>query len=102
MVIEWLKFEVVLEAKQQFIEKDQEIYGEFLGKYPGFLGKEIWLNPLVENEVIIVIHWETREAWYSVPKEAVDKTEIQFAQAVGVDNYQLVEIKEYQVRKFRC
>jgi len=101
MVIEWLKFEVVPDAKQQFIEKDQEIYSEFLGKYPGFLGKEIWLNPQVENEVIIVIYWQTREAWYSVPKEAVDKTEIQFAQAVGADNYQLVEIKEYQVRKFR-
>ena len=101
MVIEWLRFEVVPEAKASFIEKDQEIYTEFLANYPGFLGKEVWLNPKVENEVIIVAHWETREQWYSVPEKDLVAVEAKFAQAVGAENYQLLEVKEYQVRKFR-
>ena len=101
MVIEWLRFEVVPEAKARFIEKDQEIYTEFLGNYPGFLGKEVWLNPKVENEVIVVVHWETREQWHSVPEKDLAAVEAKFAEAVGAENYQLLEVKEYQVRKFR-
>jgi len=62
MVIEWLEFQVKPEAREKFIQKDQEIWTKFLAKQPGFLGKELWINP---------------------------------------DNYQLLKVKEFQVRKFR-
>lgn len=101
MVIEWLKFEVASEAKQKFIEADDQIWSQFLSNYPGYMGKEIWVNPFVETEVIVVVHWESREQWKSVPEAVVEETEAKFAEAVGKDNYQMLESKEYQVRKFR-
>ncbi|MDJ0549362.1 MAG: TIGR03792 family protein, partial [Microcystis sp. M49637_WE12] len=45
MVIEWLEFQVKPEAREKFIQKDQEIWTKFLAKQPGFLGKELWINP---------------------------------------------------------
>lgn len=101
MVIEWLRFEVVPTAKAIFIEKDQEIYTKFLENYPGFLGKEIWVNPKVETEVIVVVHWETKEQWMSVPENDLIRVQSEFDSAVGEENYQMLEVREYQVRKFR-
>lgn len=101
MVIEWLKFQVSLEAKQKFIEADDEIWTEILTNQEGYLGKETWLNPSVDNEIIIIIYWNSREEWKAVPRELLDKTESKFAQAVGQNNYQMIESLEYQMRKFR-
>ncbi|ELR96773.1 TIGR03792 family protein [Gloeocapsa sp. PCC 73106] len=101
MIIEWLKFEVTPEAKQKFIEADDDIYTETLATFPGYLGKETWLNPFVETEVILVIHWASREQWKGVAEDILLETEAKFAQAVGKDNYRIVESLEYQIRKFR-
>lgn len=101
MVIEWLQFEVVPTAKAIFIEKDDEIYTSFLKGYPGFLGKEIWVSPREETEVIVVVHWQSKDDWMSVPEADLIVVEKQFSSAVGADNYRLIEVREYQVRKFR-
>ncbi|WP_425469059.1 TIGR03792 family protein, partial [Pediococcus acidilactici] len=50
MVIEWLKFKVV-SNRERFVQKDAEIWTEALARYPGFLGKEVWLNPKESTEV---------------------------------------------------
>lgn len=100
MVIEWLKFQVAPELKEKFIEKDEQIWTATLAKYPGFLGKEIWINPFIDNEIILVIHWKTRENWSAVPRAVLDETDGQFLQAMGKDVYKLVETGEYHVRKF--
>lgn len=68
MVIEWLEFQVKPEAREKFIQKDQEIWTKFLAKQPGFLGKEIWINPAIEEQLIIVVHWQTKEQWKAVPQ----------------------------------
>jgi uncharacterized protein (TIGR03792 family) len=101
MVIEWLRFSVSPDSKEKFITKDQEIWTPFLGNYPGFLGKEIWLNPAIDEEIVVVIHWETEKQWKSIPQNALDRTEARFSQAVGADNYQMKESRKYQLRKFR-
>lgn len=99
MVIEWLKFQVDLARREEFIQKDGEIWTPLLAKSPGFLGKEIWINPDSPMEVICVIHWASREQWKSVPQKLLDETEQRFAEAMD-NSYQMVECKEYQVRKF--
>ena len=101
MVIEWLEFHVKPEAREKFIQKDQKIWTKFLAKQAGFLGKEIWINPAIEEELIIVVHWQTKEQWKAIPQNLLDDTESKFSLAMGKDNYQLLKVKEFQVRKFR-
>lgn len=99
MVIEWLKFQVPQEVREKFIQKDNEIWTAYLSKQKGFLGKEVWINPKSPTEVVLVVHWASREDWSAVPKEGLDKTEQLFSQAMGT-SYPITEAGEYQVRKF--
>lgn len=99
MVIEWLEFQVVTEFREQFIQIDREIWTATLEKYPGFLGKEVWLDPSQVDRVSLVIRWQTREQWKSVPLEVLVQTEKEFAQKMGSSNYKMTGMKEYQIRK---
>ncbi len=47
MLIELLKFKIAAEMRETCIQKDAEIWTTALAKYPGFLGKEVWINPHV-------------------------------------------------------
>lgn len=100
MVIEWLKFKVSALMRETFIEKDAQIWTVALAKYPGFLGKEIWINPNISDEIVLIIHWENRQQWEAIPRTVLEEIERRFAQAMGEDTYQLIEFGEYHVRKF--
>lgn len=99
MVIEWLKVRVSPELREKFIQKDAEIWTSMLDSCPGFLGKEVWINPETPTEVVLIIRWESREQWEAVPQERLAQTEQQFDQEFG-DQHQIIEAAEYQVRKF--
>jgi uncharacterized protein (TIGR03792 family) len=100
MVIEWLKFKVEPQAREKFIAIDRQIWTPSLAENKGFLGKEIWIAPDKPDEVTLVIKWQTREAWKSVPADRLAETEAQFKAAMGGDRYQMTEVGEYAVRKF--
>lgn len=100
MVVEWLKVQVAEELREAFIQKDEAIWTAALAKYPGFLGKQVWINPQKPEEVILVIHWANLEAWKSIPAEVVEAIERQFSEQMGAGTYKLVEGVEYHVRKF--
>jgi uncharacterized protein (TIGR03792 family) len=100
MVIEWLKFTVNPEFREKFVKTDEEIWTKFLKRQEGHLGKEVWISPVVENEVIAISYWQTREQWSAIPTSLLDETEARFLKAMGEGTYQLVESKEYQMRKF--
>jgi uncharacterized protein (TIGR03792 family) len=99
MVIEWLKVRVSPELREKFIQKDAEIWTSMLATYPGFLGKEVWIDPQRPTEVILIIRWASRDAWESVPAERLTEVEQQFTQEFG-EQQQIIEAAEYQVRKF--
>lgn len=99
MVIEWLKFTVLPELREQFVQKDAEIWTSVLSEYPGFLNKEVWISPERLEEVIAVIRWQSLEQWQAIPKTVLDETEARFLEAMG-STYKLVEVSKYQVRKF--
>ncbi|OUL20089.1 cyanobacterial protein, TIGR03792 family [Nostoc sp. RF31YmG] len=99
MVIELLKFKIAAEMRETYIQKDAEIWTTALAKYPGFLGKEVWINPNDSTEIIFVIRWATREHWQAIPPVELEAVEQKFAAALG-DTYDLVESAEYQLRKF--
>lgn len=99
LVIELLRFKVSPEGREKYIQKDAAIWTTALAEYPGFLGKEVWINPHDATEVILIIRWATREQWQAIPQAELQAIDGQFAQALG-DSYQLLESSEYQVRKF--
>ncbi|WP_414545590.1 TIGR03792 family protein [Nostoc sp. CCY0012] len=99
MVIELLKFKVAPEQREHYIQQDAEIWTTALAKYPGFLGKEVWINPNDPTELILIVRWATREQWKAIPVEDLQAIEAQFTQAMG-ESYPIVELAEYQVRKF--
>ncbi|MBD6619144.1 TIGR03792 family protein [Komarekiella sp. 'clone 1'] len=98
MVIELLKFHVAPDLRENFIQKDAEIWTAALAKYPGFLGKEVWITPDNSKEVILIIRWATREQWKAIPQADLQAIENKFAQVVGT--HPIMESAEYQVRKF--
>jgi uncharacterized protein (TIGR03792 family) len=99
MVIEWLKFRVTPELREKFVQKDDEIWTATLSQYPGFLSKEVWISPDQLDEVITIIHWESMEAWKSVPQDVLEATDARFNQAMGAGNQRIDEAARYQVRK---
>lgn len=97
MVIEWrLQFKVPPDKWEAFIRRDEEVWTEGLKQFPGFVGKEIWVDPEKE-EVIGVIRWETREQWKSIPQSELERLD----RKMGDLKMSLVNSCEYQVRKFR-
>lgn len=99
MIIELLKVKVIPEEREKYLQKDAEIWTQALANFPGFLGKEVWLNPSESTEVILIIRWATEEQWKSISAEVLNKIESQFAQQLG-NSYQIVDSAEYQVYEF--
>lgn len=97
VVIELLKVKVAPEHREQYIQKDAEIWTQAIAHYPGFLGKEVWLNPNEPSEVILVIRWATREQWKSIPPERLQQISQEFDQQLGY-THQIVDSAEYQAR----
>lgn len=100
MVIEWLKFRVEPQAREKFIELDFQIWTQALAQYPGHLGKEVWINPKADDEVELIVKWDTREHWLAVPPDVLAQIEAKFKTAMGSDRYELIEVRELHVRKF--
>ena len=95
MVIEWLRLKVPPEKLEAFIRRDEEVWTAGLRNFPGYLGREIWVDAM-ENEVVILIRWETREQWQSVPQSTIDELDSQ----MGDLQIAIAESREYQIRKF--
>jgi uncharacterized protein (TIGR03792 family) len=96
--IELLKFKVPPARREEYIHKDAEIWTAALANYPGFLGKQVWLNPKDPTQVILVIHWQTQKQWQAIPQAELNAIEQKFRQELGF-NWEMVETAEYQVRK---
>ncbi len=99
MIIELLKVKVIPAEREKYLQKDAEIWTQALTNFPGFLGKEVWLNPSEPTEVILIIRWTTKEQWKSISPVVLDKIERQFAQQLG-NTYQIIDSTEYQVYEF--
>ena len=99
MIIELLKVKVIPEEREKYLQKDAEIWTQALTNFPGFLGKEVWLNPSEPTEVILIIRWATEAQWKSISPVVLDKIEHQFVQQLG-NTYQIIDSAEYQVYEF--
>ncbi|MBD0268818.1 MAG: TIGR03792 family protein [Cyanobacteria bacterium Co-bin8] len=99
MVIEWLKFCMSPESRERYIELDTEIWTAALSQYPGFVSKEVWIDPDDAGSLIFVIRWATREQWKAIPEADLTQITERFDAAFGL-SYEMVESTEFQVRRF--
>lgn len=97
MVIEWLKFEVAPDLIDHYIKVDEEVWTTTLRQYPGFLGKQVWLDPDHLDAAILIIYWSDREAWKNVPADVLEATEKEFVKRLGSNNHKLIETKEFHM-----
>lgn len=100
MVIEWLKFRVAPEVREKFVQKDEEIWTKAVSQYPGYMGKEVWINPEIPEELVLVIRWQSLEQWRAIPEDFGVEVEARFAQAMAPDKYEMIDNLYYQIRKF--
>ncbi|BAZ38188.1 hypothetical protein NIES4101_41240 [Calothrix sp. NIES-4101] len=96
MVVELLKFKVPLEQQAEYIQKDAQIWTASLARYPGFLGKEVWIDPNLPEEVTFVIHWATRDDWKAIPEQDLNAISQRFDASLGF-TCEMIESSEYQV-----
>ena len=100
MVIEWLKIQVRPPMREKFIEFDRQIWTQMLENYAGFLGKEVWIEADADDLVILVIRWQTFEAWQSIPEAVLEQTDRAFKRKMGRHTFRYLDSFAYQVRKF--
>lgn len=96
MVVEWLKVSVPKQKRDRYLQVDAEIWSATLSKYPGYIKKEIWLDPNREDDLIMVIYWESKEAWKSVPADVLEETDRRFTEAMG-ESFPFLEEREFFV-----
>ncbi len=97
MVIELLKVEVAAEYREKYLHLDWEIWTNAIAQFPGFINKEVWLNPKEPTEVILIIRWRSRQEWKSISIQLLEEIELQFALKMGSISHKIVESAEYQV-----
>lgn len=95
MVIEWLEFDVPLEQRNAFIERDREVWTEGLKQFKGFIGKEVWIDAKTQR-VILVIRWQSQQAWDAVPQTTIEQLDRQ----MGELSLPIAKSNKYQVRKY--
>ena len=98
MIIEWLKFRVSCESHSAFIEHDESVWTVALETFSGYLGKRLWINPDQPQEIVILVHWESKEQWKAIPPSLLEQTEQVFREKMGSHDYEIVEGGEYLVK----
>lgn len=78
-VIEQLTFRVSPGGQRRFIEADSRIWGSALASFPGFLHKEVWLDPQDLELVILTIYWASESHWQAFPAEKIQQLDQQMS-----------------------
>ena len=98
MIIEWLKFRVDSQSHSAFIEHDESVWTNALEACPGYLGKRLWINPAKTHEIVILVHWESKEHWKAIPSEFLEEIEQLFTEKMENHDYEMVEVGEYLIQ----
>jgi uncharacterized protein (TIGR03792 family) len=95
VAIEWLTIEVPEADRDRFITMDREIWTAFLSKCPGFIRKQVWVNPENPGQVYLLVEWERQEEWKGIDPEALAEVDRSFVAAMG-QAYPIVYAGEYR------
>jgi uncharacterized protein (TIGR03792 family) len=101
MAIEQLVFHVEPEHLQCWLELDHQIWTRGLAQWPGFAGKQVWINQDEPGEITMVIYWTRYEHWQAIDPDWVVRTDAAFQQALGDIHCTLVKKGEKKERFFK-
>ena len=85
-----------------WVKKDTEIWSAALETCPGFLGKEIWLNRDVPGQIVVIIYWQSYDAWQSLDRQWVMDVEERMTRAVGQEHIKSISFAHRGSQKFKA
>ena len=77
MVIEELRLKVPADAKAAWLNAEKEIWDPWLSSQEGFLGRQLFWDKEKE-EALILVTWESKKLWKSIPLSEVNVIQEQF------------------------
>ena len=77
IVIEELRLKVPAEVKAAWLNAEKEIWEPWLSSQEGFLGRQLFWDKEKEESLILVT-WESRKRWKSIPMSEVNVMQEQF------------------------
>ena len=77
MVTEELRLKVPAYAKVVWVNAEKEIWDPWLSSQDGFLGRQIFWDKEKE-EALILVNWESKKLWKSIPMSEVNKVQGKF------------------------
>ena len=77
MVIEELRLKVPADVKAAWLDAEKEIWEPWLSSQYGFLGRQLFWNKERE-EALILVNWESKKLWKSIPVEEVNVVQEKF------------------------
>ena len=77
MVTEELRLKVPADAKVVWVNAEKEIWDPWLSSQDGFLGRQLFWDKEKE-EALILVTWESKKLWKSIPMSEVNKVQVKF------------------------
>ena len=77
MVIEELRLKVPADIKEVWLKAEKEIWDPWLSTQNGFLGRQLFWDKAKE-EALILVNWETKKLWKSIPMSEVNLVQEKF------------------------
>ena len=77
MVIEELRLKVSADSKATWLNAEKEIWEPWLSSQDGFLGRQLFWDKEKE-EALILVNWESKEIWKSIPMSEVNVVQQKF------------------------
>ena len=77
MIIEELRLKVPADAKGAWLNAEKEIWDPWLSSQEGFLGRQLFWDKEKE-EALILVSWESKKLWKSIPMSEVNLIQEQF------------------------
>ena len=77
MVTEELRLKVPADVKAAWLNAEKEIWEPWLSSQDGFLGRQLFWDKEKE-EALILVNWESKEIWKSIPMSEVNVVQQKF------------------------
>jgi uncharacterized protein (TIGR03792 family) len=91
LAVEQLILHVKPDLVERWIELDHEIWTKGLAQWPGFAGKEVWVNEDRPGEVQSVVYWSDYKLWKAIDGAWLAETDQKFNELFGEGNARMVE-----------
>ena len=77
IIIEELRLKVPADYKKIWLNAEKKIWEPWLSSQDGFLGRQLYWDKEKE-EALILVNWESKELWKSIPIKEVNEVQEKF------------------------